>query len=107
MFEERRPVLLEQPSGFLEPAPQLVLGLRGHRHVDAVDGNANREHGERGACHEDAVGERREQLHRRPIVTFSSTSPPDSGTVIRRDSSGVVSFQTITLYVPGGTLSSR
>jgi hypothetical protein len=90
-------VLLDERPRFGQPAQQLLLGLRRHRDVDVVDGRADRQHRQQGAPQEDAVGQRGKEVHRRLSEKFSSTSPPASGTVTRRDSSGSDSFQTNTL----------
>ena len=91
------PVLFDQRARLLQAAEQFLLGLGGDRDVHVVDGRSDGEHGQQRAAEENPVRQRGEDAHRRLIEKFSSTSPPDSGTVTRRDSSGSASFQTNTL----------
>ena len=61
---------------------------------------------ERRAPEEIPVGERAESRPRRPSRRFASRSP-DSPTTTRRDSVAADSFHATTVWVRGGTLSSR
>ena len=97
MLDLHPPVLFDQRARLLQAAEQFLLGLGGDRDVHVVDGRSDGEHGQQRAAEENPVRQRGEDAHRRLIEKFSSTSPPDSGTVTRRDSSGSASFQTNTL----------
>ena len=61
--DERRTLLVHERAGLEEPALQFCLGLARRCAAHEVDGGANRQHGQRGAGQENAVGERSKNRH--------------------------------------------
>ena len=113
------PILLDQRGGLDQAAVQLRLGMRRHLNVDDIDRHRDGQHREQRACQEDAVCERREQLHCPRLVGTCDDGLLTAELEVQldllrrldrptlRDSLASVSCQTLTVYEPGGTPSSR
>ena len=94
--------LVDLGAGRDDLAFERALGFGRHGPVDEVNRDADAEHRQQRAGEEDPAPQRRQEFHR---TAKSSSATPPSGTAVGRASDDTPSFQAITPYVPGGTLS--
>ena len=100
-------VLLDEARRLREAAREVRLGLLGHPARGEAEGQGGGQDGHERGGREDARAERAEGSRHHSTVKSCSATSPGAATRTSRRARTCPSFQTASVYVPGGTPSMR